>query len=80
MRLGCLNHALMTAAAIERVGLELAGWVANQIDPNMAMFDENVETLKTRVSAPFIGAIPHLAEPTPGVAAANLDLEQLVTS
>lgn len=80
MRLGCLNHALMTAAAIERAGLELAGWVANQIDAGMAMFDENVETLKMRVSAPLVGVIPRLAEPTPGVAASNLDLERLATS
>lgn len=74
MRLGCLNHALMTAAAIERAGLEFAGWVANQIDPGMALFRENVATLEAHINAPLVGVIPHLAEVTPAVVAANLDL------
>jgi dethiobiotin synthetase len=79
MRLGCLNYALLTAAAIERTGLELAGWVANQIDPTMALFDENVETLKMRINAPFLGAVPHLPRATPGAAAISLNLEPLTS-
>ena len=77
MRLGCLNHALMTATAIERTDLELAGWVANQIDAGMALFGENVATLKARIDAPLVGVVPHLADITPRVAAANLDLAKL---
>lgn len=60
MRLGCLNHALLTAEAIRARGLVLAGWVANSIDPSMAAFDENLETLKSRLVAPCLGVIPWL--------------------
>jgi dethiobiotin synthetase len=62
MRLGCLNHALLTAQAVKARGLELAGWVANQIDPNMARQLENLESLKTRLDAPYLGIIPHLSD------------------
>lgn len=80
MRLGCLSHALMTAAAIEQAGLELAGWIANQIDAGMALFGENVATLKAHINAPLVGVIPHLGEPSPAIAAANLDLVELDSS
>jgi len=80
MRLGCLNHALMTATAIERTGLELAGWVANQIDAGMALFEENVATLKAHINAPLVGVVPHLSEATPAVAATHLDLVELCSS
>ena len=46
MRLGCINHALLTQEAIQRDGLPIAGWVANHVDPDMAYADENVETLQ----------------------------------
>lgn len=58
MRLGCLNHALMTAQAVEAIGLQLAGWVANQIDPQMISFDENVRTLTQRLKCPLLGVLP----------------------
>lgn len=57
MRLGCLNHALLTQEAIRARGLTLAGWVANQIDPNMSEFDANVDALEERIRAPLIGVI-----------------------
>lgn len=79
MRLGCLNHALITAAAIEHAGLELAGWVTNHIDPTMELLDENVEALKVRIGAPLLGVVPHLAEVTPAAAAISLDLAQLAS-
>lgn len=60
MRLGCLNHALLTAEAIRARGLALTGWVANSIDPSMTAFDENLETLKSRLVAPCLGVIPWL--------------------
>ncbi len=59
MRLGCLNHALLTVEAIERRGLTLAGWVANQIDPAMSRFEANMDTLRTRLAAPLLGMIPY---------------------
>jgi dethiobiotin synthetase len=58
MQLGCLNHALLTAQAVRAAGLPLAGWVANQIDPQMTVFDENVSALKQRLGCPLLGVLP----------------------
>ena len=58
LRLGCLNHALLTAEAIEAEGLKLAGWVANRIDPGMARAEENIQALRERLRAPLIADIP----------------------
>jgi len=58
MRLGCLNHALLTAEAIRGDGLTMAGWVANVIDPAMLCLDENIETLCQRLDAPLLGVAP----------------------
>lgn len=60
MRLGCLNHALLTAAAIQSLGLELAGWVANCLDSRMAHLDENLLSLEQRLGAPCLGVVPVL--------------------
>ena len=59
LRLGCLNHALLTAESVERAGLRLGGWVANHIDPDMARADENVRALKSRLQAPLLARIPY---------------------
>ena len=58
VKLGCLNHALLSAETIKAQGLELAGWVANIIDPNTAYIDENIATLSERLSAPLLAKIP----------------------
>lgn len=58
MRLGCINHALLSQQAIAARGLELAGWVANRIDPEMSRFEENLTALKERLAAPLLGVIP----------------------
>lgn len=63
MRLGCINHALLTAEAIASRGLRLAGWVANRIDPGMLVFEDNLEALGRRLGAPCLGVIPWLPEP-----------------
>ncbi|MGZ8258344.1 MAG: dethiobiotin synthase [Methylotenera sp.] len=54
MRLGCINHALLTVEAIETRGLKLAGWVANQIDPSMTMFEGNLSSLQQHIGAPCL--------------------------
>ncbi len=54
MRLGCINHTLLTVEAIKSRGLHLAGWVANQIDPDMPVFQENMKSLKARIDAPVL--------------------------
>ena len=58
MRLGCLNHALLTAAAIENSGCRLTGWVANQLPPAMEALEANLNTLKAKLSVPLFGNIP----------------------
>ena len=63
MRLGCLNHALLTMQAIAARGLTLAGWVANCVDENMAMREENITALQQRIAAPLLGIIPFQAQP-----------------
>ena len=75
MRLGCLNHALLTAEAITHRGLTLVGWVANRIDPAMARVEANLDTLQTRLDAPLLGVIPYGASPEQ--AARALCLERL---
>ncbi len=62
MRLGCLNHALLTSEAMGRRGLRLAGWVANRIDPAMAAYDENLAALSHRLPGPLLAELPFQAE------------------
>jgi len=77
LRLGCLNHALLTAEAIRARGLVLAGWVGSAIDPRMLAFDDNLQTLRARLDAPLLGVVPHLASPEAALAARHLDLRAL---
>ena len=74
MRLGCLNHAVLTAEAVRARGLTLAGWVANRIDPAMAAFDGNLAYLREHLGAPLLGVLPHQAVPDAVAAAACLHL------
>ncbi len=65
LRLGCLNHALLTAEAIQRSGkVMLAGWVGNGIDRGFAFAEENLATLRARLQAPCLGVIPALRRVT----------------
>lgn len=61
MRLGCINHATLTADAIRARGLKLAGWIANTPASQMAAFEENLATLKAVIQAPLLGTIPRIA-------------------
>ena len=74
MRLGCLNHALLTAEAIAARGLVLAGWVANGVDENMVMQDENVAALQHRIGAPLLGMVPYQKQPDAHEVAKYLNL------
>ena len=75
MRLGCINHALLTAEAVQRRGLALAGWVANDIDPGLARADEVFETLERWLPAPCVGRLPHapVADWSDAIARVRLD-------
>lgn len=74
MRLGCINHALLTVEAILARGLPLAGWIANRIDPAMNRFDNNLATLTGMIPAPCLGVIPHALPGGPAAAASGLTL------
>lgn len=73
MRLGCLNHALLTAEAIRADGLHLAGWVANAIDAHMPSREDNIDTLRHWLPAPLLGSVPwHTTAPAAGEIALDL--------
>jgi dethiobiotin synthetase len=63
LRLGCLNHALLSAWAIRARGLTLAGWVANHVDPTMLAQADNIAFLQDQLQAPLLASIPHQAQP-----------------
>lgn len=73
LRLGCINHALLTAEAIKARGLTIAGWVANRIDPAMPRFEENLATLQSLLAAPLLGVVPY--NPAGGSQAAATHLQ-----
>ena len=77
LRLGCLNHALLTAEAIAARGLRLTGWVANQIDPEMPHQADNVQALQQRLSAPLLGVVPWMSVASPVRAADAIDFSLL---
>jgi dethiobiotin synthetase len=77
LRLGCINHALLTADAIVARGLALAGWVANMVDLEMRYPMDNVSALSERLPAPLLGSVPRLPAPLPSAAAAHLDFSGL---
>jgi dethiobiotin synthetase len=65
MRLGCLNHALLTAQAIRARGLTLAGWIANRVDPGFLCPEENLAYLRTHLGAPLWADLPFSDSPDP---------------
>ncbi|NMY74533.1 dethiobiotin synthase [Pseudomonas sp. WS 5071] len=77
VRLGCISHALLTAEAIAQDGLQLAGWVANIIDPKTSRLEENLATLAERLPAPCLGRVPKLKSPTAEAVAQYLQLDLL---
>jgi dethiobiotin synthetase len=77
LRLGCLNHALLTADAIAARGLTLAGWVGNGVDPAMPYAEANVDALLQRLPAPLLGVVPWLSVPSADAAAACLNLSRM---
>jgi dethiobiotin synthetase len=68
IKLGCLNHAQLTARAIHADGCELVGWIANRIDPDVARPKENLATLQRLIPVPCLGVLPHGIDPVSGAA------------
>ncbi len=64
MRLGCLNHALLTAEAVQRRALQFAGWMANRLDATTPAFEQNVQALCKRIDAPLLGIVPFAVRST----------------
>lgn len=77
LRLGCLNHALLSAESIVARGLKLAGWVANQVDPAMPHQEASVAALQARLPAPLIGVVPWMGTPSAALAADHIAFEHL---
>jgi dethiobiotin synthetase len=73
LRLGCLNHARLTARAIQADGLRLAGWIANDIDPAMERADDNFTLLQRRLPVACWGRLPFRDKPDPAQLAALLE-------
>lgn len=80
LRLGCLNHAILTTEAMARDGIRLAGWVGNVVEPGMAALDDNVETLKSLMPMPCLGIVPWAPGATPEVLATHVDIRSLLES
>ena len=78
LRLGCINHALLTAEAIRARGLTLAAWVANTVDPHQSHVADNLASLQAGLKAPCLGHLPRLSEPL--AAPACLDISPLVAT
>lgn len=72
MKLGCINHALLSAEAILRDGLPLAGWIANSIDPHMSRQPGNLQTLQQLMPAPCLASVPHLPDTQPAALVPHL--------
>ncbi len=73
MRLGCLNHALLTTEAIAARGLKLAGWIANHVDPHMEAADDNARDLQALIRAPMLARVAFAADVRAAAVAAVLD-------
>lgn len=76
MRLGCINHALLSVRAIATDGCRLVGWIGNLIDPDMAAVQENLDTLRQMLPAPCLGVLPH--GESPRAAASRLDVSAIL--
>jgi len=77
VRLGCISHALLSAEAIARDGLQLAGWVANIVEPKTSRLEENLATLAERLPAPCLGRVPRMKVVSAALVAEHLQLDLL---
>lgn len=77
VRQGCINHALLTVEGIIARGLVLAGWIANELEPDMNFADETVAALLMRIPAPLLGRVPRLAQPRPALVSKYMNFSGL---
>ena len=76
MKLGCINHAMLTMEAIHRDGLNVVGWIANRIDNDMDAYEENLDSLKKQIRVPCLGEVPYLSDPSVEAVAQYLTLPE----
>lgn len=77
IRLGCINHALLSADAIAASGLKCAGWVANCVTSGMPLQQENIDAIQQRLATPLLGVVEYQPQPDACIAARSLDLSLL---
>ena len=77
LRLGCINHALLSHEAIRNDNVNLAGWIANLIDPDYGEVDETVQLLEQKITAPLLGILPFVPHPDNKVLANNIKTERI---
>lgn len=77
LRLGCLNHALLSARVIGADRCRLVGWIANHVDADMLRVADNIDTLRERLAAPLLGTLPNAPHPDATAMAASLDIHLL---
>ncbi len=63
LRLGCISHALLTHESLKNENIEIAGWIANQVDPDYMYIDETVACLQDVLDCNLLGLIPYLDDP-----------------
>lgn len=77
MRLGCINHALLTADNIKQRGITLLGWVANMMEPGMSHLDENIMSIAARIEAPLLDTIEFINNPEADTPSQRLNVDWL---
>jgi len=77
MKLGCINHALLTIQSILNKKQKLCGWVANRIDGDMEAYEENFSFLKEKIKAPCLGEVPYFKDFDPYKASKFIDINKL---
>ena len=78
LRLGCLNHARLSASMIVANGCRLSGWIASEVDPEMQCREENLILLKKYLHAPYLGCLPYCSQPDPSNLTQYLDITMLL--
>lgn len=77
LRVGALNHALLSAEAIYARGVPIGGWLVNVVDPEMTHVAENIETLQRQIAFPYLGRVPWLTNPSAEAIATYIDIDAI---
>ncbi len=74
MRLGCLNHAILTIESIQHAGIPIAGWIANTLSKDFTELDANIKTLKEHLEIPFLGTVPYMEKCEPQLTGQHINI------